>query len=242
MRIIVQAADYYYAEEPVTAPVPSCFNDEEHFAYIFGLPDGCIHPEAEITRGEIAAIIYRLLWDDIREKYETTEHPYGDMSTDAWYANEVACLTAIGFLKGYPDGNFCGTAPMTRAELAALLSRISEKEISEKGKTRFTDIKDHWAAEEIMTIEDLNWVYGYPDGTFRPDQNVTRAEAIAMINRVLHRQPEKHSDLLPDMKTWPDNANKEAWYYMDIQEATNGHAHQRLLGTREKWIALDDTD
>lgn len=240
IRITVQAAERYYPEEPILAPVPSWLNGVDHMAYIYGSPDGYVRPNDDITRAEVAAIIYRLLWDDIREQYETSAHPYGDIPAGAWYTNEVATLTAIGFLKGYPDGNFHGDDPMTRAELATLLARTSGHEISSKGKTKFIDIEGHWAIGEIMTIEDFNWIEGYPDGTFLPDQNITRAETVALMNRVLHRLPEKESDLLPDMVTWPDNANPKNWYYLAIQEASNSHTYQRLLGTREKWIELQE--
>ena len=242
IRIIVQASEHYAQNEPSNIAVPNLLNGTQHFAYLYGYPDGTVRPNNNITRAETAAILYRLIKDSIRDQYETANHPYSDIPADAWYQKEVATLTAMDLFKGYPDGTFRPDQPITRAEVAALLARISEREISSEGKTEFTDIKDHWAEAKIMTIEDLNWIYGYPDGTFLPDQPITRAETVAMFNRVLHRNPQKLSDLLPDMKTWPDNADPEAWYYLDIQEASNGHTYQRLLGIREKWIALTDLE
>ena len=242
IRITVQAAEHYAEIVPSEIPVPALLNGTDHFAYLYGYDDGTVRPNDNITRGEVAAILYRLIWDHIRDQYETTEHPYSDIPAGAWYENEAATLTAMGLFEGYPDGTFGGEKSITRAEVAALLARISGREISSEGKTDFTDIKNHWAKAEIMTIEDLNWIFGYGDGTFRPEQPITRAETVAMFNRVLHRNPQKVEDLLPSMKTWPDNADPEAWYYLDIQEATNSHTYQRLLGSREKWIELLDTE
>lgn len=239
IRINVLSTYHYPDSSPVTIPVPPALNGVDHFAYLYGYPDGTIRPNANITRAEVAAIFYRLLKDDVRAQYRTDECPFSDVAEDAWYRVEVATLTNMGILEGYPDGLFYGDDNITRGEMAAILARLSEREISAKGKTDFPDIKDHWAEAEIMTIEDFNWIEGYPDGTFVPDGLITRAEAVTMVNRTLHRLPEKAEDLLrEDMITWPDNQDPEEWYYLPIQEASNSHDYQRLLGTREKWKSI----
>lgn len=234
-------ASYHYKDDPiVNYPVPSVLNGKEHVAYLYGDDNGLIRPEANITRAEVAAIIFRLLNDETREQNETRRCAYPDVPLDAWYRIEVATLTKMGILKGYPDGTFGGNNETTRAELATILARLSEKDISDEGKTKFRDIKDHWAESEIMTIEDLGWIEGYPDGTFRPNQPITRAETATLMNRVLHRLPEELTDLRPEMIVWPDNIDTSKWYYLAMQEASNSHTYQRLLGTREKWIKILD--
>ena len=240
IRITALTSPRYFEDPAVLAPIPPSLNGEDHMAYLYGDDHSLVRPNDNITRAEVAAMIYRMLKDDVRNEYETRECAYTDVEEDAWYRIEVATLSNMGFLKGYPDGTFCGDDEISRAEFATILARISEQEISEEGKTKFLDIKDHWAVAEIMTIEDFNWIEGYPDGNFYPLNSITRAETVTMLNRVLHRLPEQLSDLLPDMVTWPDNMDTETWYYLAIQEASNSHTYIRLLGTREKWVELHE--
>lgn len=243
IRITVLAGYHQPDEDPVLIPVPPSLDGTRHRAYLEGYPDGTVRPNAQITRAEVAAIFYRLLLDDVREQYKTDECSFPDVVQDAWYRTEVATLTRMGILTGYPDGLFRGDDTITRAEMAAILARLSEREISNEGKTDFPDIKGHWAEAEIMTIEDFNWIEGYPDGTFLPEAQITRAETVTMVNRMLHRLPTEISDLLHGhMVTWPDNQDPEAWYYLAIQEASNSHHYQRLLGTREKWTSMWPND
>lgn len=235
------AYSYAFPEQPgINAPIPDYFDADSHNAYLYGFPDGTIRPEYAITRAETAAVFYRLLKSDVRNQYRTDICAYSDVESDAWYTTEIATLSAMGILQGYPDGSFHPNDLITRAEMACILARFSGEEGDGKGKTEFTDIEDHWAEKEIMLVEDFKWIEGYPDGAFGPGNNISRAETATMVNRMLHRLPEKLSDLLPRMQTWPDNADKEAWYYIAIQEASNSHTYQRLLGTREKWISLLD--
>ena len=234
-------ATYRYNDDPiVNYPVPSALNGKDHVAYLYGDDNGLIRPEANITRAEVAAILYRLLTDETRTQYETRRCPYPDIPENAWYRIEAATLTKLGIFEGYPDGTFGGNNEMSRAELATVLARLSEKNITDEGKTAFRDVKEHWAKAEIMTIEDLGWIEGYPDGTFRPDRPITRAETATLVNRVLHRLPEQLTDLRPEMIVWPDNADTGKWYYLAMQEASNSHDYQVLLGTREKWIRIRD--
>lgn len=239
IRLTVLSAYTYPYPMPVPAPIPPWLNGDDHLAYLYGDPTGYVRPVDPITRAETAAIFYRLLREDIRQEFHSSEVLYSDMDASLWYRDEVATLSNLGLLIGYPDGTFRGDDPITRGEMATILARISQHKISAEGDTLFDDIYGHWAQGEIMTIEKFNWIVGYPDGTFRPDDLITRAETVAMINRMLHRLPHFVQDLLPDeMLTWPDNADTKAWYYLDIQEATNSHQYQRLLGTREKWTAM----
>ena len=237
IRITVLST-YHGASLPQVVPAPSILNDRDHYAYLYGFHDGTIRPDADITRAQVAAIFFRLLEPEVRAANLTDDCDYPDVPEDAWYRTEAATITSLGLMQGYTDGNFCGEQPITRGELSAVLARMSGKEIKNDGSTKFKDIKDHWAEAEIRTIEDFNWILGYGDGTFRPDDSTSRAETATMINRMLHRTPEYPSDLLDTMKTWPDNADAEAWYYLAMQEASNSHSFVRLMGTREKWVAL----
>lgn len=236
---ITTDASYHWPKAPVvTASVPKYLNGVDHFAYIFGYEDGTVRPNANITRAEVAAIFYRLLWDDIRNEYETQNHPYTDIPQTAWYLTEVATVTNLGIMEGYPDGTFRGNQTITRAELATVLARLSDRVVGKNIRTNFSDIKDHWAEDEITRIEQFGWIIGYDDGTFRPDNPITRAETVTMVNRVLHRLPERLEDLHDDMIVWPDNADPTMWYYIAIQEASNSHDFVRLRGTREQWTRL----
>ena len=241
IRITVLSAYHFHEVTPVPAPVPERLNGIDHLAYLYGFTDGTIRPEANITRAEVAAIFYRLLKDNVRRVFETNVCRYPDVPANAWYRVEAATLTNMGIFEGKPDGLFHGADIITRGEMAAILARISGQKISAEGKTKFPDIQGHWAEAEIMTIEDFNWIEGYPNGNFGPDDPITRAETATMINRMLHRMPEKVADLLPeDMIIWPDNQNTKAWYYLAVQEASNSHTYTRLLGTREKWTSVLD--
>lgn len=225
-------------ELPLTGVVPPMLNAVDHYAYLYGFKDGTIRPDADVTRAQVAAIFYRLLREDIRQQYYSEDCPYPDVAEDAWFREEISTLTNAGIFYGYDDGLFRGGQPMTRAELSAVLARLSQTDIIDGRYTGFEDIRGHWAENEIKTIEGFNWIQGYEDGTFRPDANCTRAEIATMINRMLHRTPYYAEDLLSTMKKWPDNADPAKWYYLAMQEASNSHSYERLLGTREKWIAM----
>ena len=240
MRITVLSVQHTENIPAVTEPIPPIMEPVAHYAYLYGFPDGTVRPEEEITRAEVAAMLYRLLSEKVRSEYYMETTKYSDVPEDAWYKVEVATLTNLGLLEGYPDGTFGGNNTITRAEIATILARISGKDITDEGRTEFSDIQGHWAKAAIMTIEDFRWIQGYPDGTFMPEGLVTRAETVAMINRMLHRLPESVHDMHSQMKTWPDNADPNAWYYLDIQEASNGHTYDTILGNREVWTGLID--
>ena len=238
IRITTQSS-YHQPDRPVVNRyMPGLLNRIDHMAYLYGYPDGTIHPNAEITRAEVAAIFYRLLQEDVRVEYDTVECDYPDVAADAWYRREVATMTNLDVLEGYPDGTFRPDAPITRAELSKILARLAEATEPEDGKTTFIDVAGHWAETEICIIEEYGWIEGYEDKTFRPDSHITRAETAAMINRALNRMPGFVQDLDEGMYIWPDNADPEAWYYIDIQEASHSHEYERLRGNRSRWVRI----
>ena len=210
---------------------------DDHIAYIHGYPDGHIHPLDNITRAEASALLYRLLREDIRLEHQTTENSFKDVPANAWYASAVSTLARLGVLSGRTPDTFAPNAPITRAEFTTICARLDQSESA--AERVFSDIGGHWAEQYILRAAALGWTRGYPDGSFRPQNSITRAEAITMINRVLGRSPGSKDDLLPGMKVWPDNP-ETAWYYLSVQEATNGHSARRKADGHEKWIALTE--
>ena len=199
--------------------IPGLLNLEDHYAYIIGYDDGKVKPQNNITRAEVATIFFRLLTDDARAYYWSTDSGFSDVNEGDWYNNAVSTMVQAGILNGYSDGTFRPNANITRGEFATIAARFLSNPYSTKD--RFYDTEGHWAEVYINRAAEAGWIDGYPDGTFRPDQAITRAEAVTLVNAVLGRAP--HEDhLLPDMIVWPDNP-KSAWYYEAIQEATNSH-------------------
>ena len=238
ITITTQAAYHAPSQPAILAPIPKILEKIDHIGYLFGYEDGTVRPQASITRAEVAAILCRLLEEDVRDQYTTNVHGYSDIPEDAWYRTSVATLSRMKLFGGYPDGTFRGNQTITRAELAAVLARVCDWEDAQKVyKTNFNDVKGHWAENDIKRIESYNWIQGYGDGTFRPERYITRAETVAMFNRVVHRTPERHENLM-DGKSFMDNLDKDMWYYVDIQEAANGHDYARLTGTREAWTKV----
>lgn len=210
-------------------------NKEIHFNYVIGYTDGTIRPSNDISRAEVATIFFRLLTDEAREQYTTTAGNFTDVKAGMWCNRAIATLTNMGIIKGYTDGSFQPNKSITRAELATIIARFAKLDVNTK---TFSDINGHWAQKNIELAAGNGWINGYDDGTFRPNNNITRAETFAMINRVLDRQTESVSDLLPtsEMNMWSDNLNENAWYYKDVQEATNYHKCDRVGDSvYEKW-------
>lgn len=210
-------------------------NKEIHFNYVIGYTDGTIRPNNDISRAEVATIFFRLLTDEAREQYTTTAGDFTDVKAGMWCNRAIATLTNMGIIKGYTDGSFQPNKSITRAELATIIARFAKLDVNTK---TFSDINGHWAQKNIELAAGNGWINGYEDGTFRPNNNITRAETFAMINRVLDRQTESVSDLLPtsDMNMWSDNMDADAWYYKDVQEATNYHKCDRVGDSvYEKW-------
>ena len=215
-------------------------NTTDHFAYIIGYPDGTVQPGGQITRAEVATIFFRLLTDDVRDENLTKTNRYSDVAATAWYNTAVSTLSSMGIITGYPDGTFRPNAAITRAEFAAIAARFDHD--GDKTAAKFSDIATHWAKDEISIAYNNGWITGYPDGTFGPQRDITRAETMTLVNRVLNRQPETEDDLLPNMTVWTDNANPKAWYYLAVQEATNSHYYEFKTNSEyEKWTELRET-
>ena len=226
----------------VTIPddVPTGLNGKDHYAYVVGYPDGMVYPQKNITRAEVATIFFRLLKDETREANMTKSNSYNDMKDGAWYTCAVSTLSKMGIIKGYEDGSFKPDASISRAEFAAIAARFDPD--GDKTPATFSDVSSHWAKDEISIAANHGWIKGYEDGSFKPDQKITRAETMTLVNRVLKRLPETKNDLHKDMKTWPDNQNESAWFYLAVQEATNSH-YQKLKkdGTHETWESMRET-
>ena len=215
-------------------------NTTDHFAYIVGYGNGEVRPQNNITRAEVATIFFRLLTDDVRDENLTKTNRYSDVAATSWYNTAVSTLSSMGIITGYPDGTFRPNAAITRAEFAAIAARFDND--GDKTAAKFSDIATHWAKDEISIAYNNGWITGYPDGTFGPQRDITRAETMTLVNRVLNRQPETEDDLLPNMTVWTDNANPKAWYYLAVQEATNSHYYEFKTNSQyEKWTALRET-
>ena len=208
-------------------------NTADHFAYVQGYPDGTVKPAGNITRAETAAILFRLMDDTSRNNYYSTKSGFRDVAAGSWYNTYVATLNNAGVITDSSNGYFRPNEAITRAELAAMLAKFSE---TTGAANYFNDVSaSYWAANAIAICAKLGWITGYPDGTFRPDKNVTRAELMAMINRATGRAPKSADAFLPGMKTWSDNT-ADKWYYLDVQEATNSHSY--TVKGSETWTAL----
>lgn len=215
--------------------VPDKLNGDDHFAYVIGYPDGKVHPEGNISRAETATIFFRLLKADIRDGNLTADNGFSDVSDGQWHNKAVSTMAKLGIVKGRRADRFDPNASITRAEFAAICARFSTRTVENSGS--FSDISGHWAENEIERAAAFGWISGYPDGTFRPDARITRAEAMTMINRVLCRMPQSESDLLDSMVTWPDNKPSD-WHYLAVQEATNSHDFNRQGEVGESWTKL----
>ena len=226
-------------EEPNTplsgTPV---LNKTDHFAYINGYADGTVRPTGNITRAEVATIFYRLLTDDSRKEIFKQSGDLTDVDATAWYNNAVCTLTNAGVITGYSDKTFKPDAPITRAEFATIATRFYDKATKTYDSDPYTDVATSWARQYIDHAAELGIIHGYDDGSFKPENNITRAETATLVNNVLGRTPDK-DHLLSGMKTWPDNADTTAWFYTAIQEATNSHDFTKgEQDTYETWTKI----
>lgn len=215
--------------------VPDKLNGDDHFAYVVGYSDSTVRPNANISRAEVATIFFRLLKSDIRDGNLTADNEFSDVSDGQWHNKAISTMAKLGIVKGRRADRFDPDASITRAEFAAICARFSTRSVENSGS--FSDISGHWAENEIERAAAFGWISGYPDGTFRPDARITRAEAMTMINRVLCRMPQSESDLLDSMVTWPDNKPSD-WHYLAVQEATNSHDFDRQGEVGESWTKL----
>ena len=231
----------HHRKPTVTIPddVPTGLNGDDHYAYIVGYPNGNVEPNGNITRAEVATIFFRLLTEEVRTANSTQSNSLSDVTRGQWFNHAVSTLSSMGIVKGHNDGTFAPNAPITRAEFAAIAARFDDKNTDTSSK--FTDIASHWAKNEIGIAANKGWINGYPDGTFRPNQYITRAEAMTLVNRVLNRLPENSSDLLDSMIKWPDNSDASQWFYLAVQEATNSHYYKTKENKFEKWTELRET-
>ena len=235
--------DIPYIPTPAPAPQPAkpALNTADHYAYLMGYPDGTVRPGGSITRAEATTIFFRLLTEESRSQFWATENRYSDVSAGRWYNNAVSTMTRAGIVNGYPDGTFRPNAPITRAEMAKIIALFAKLEPSAE---RFPDTAGHWAEAYIRLAAGNGWIEGYPDGTFRPNQSITRAETVTMIDRVLERVPKDESRLLPHetMLTFPD-CRPGQWFYIAVQEAANSHIYERAASEQhgdERWKDLRD--
>ena len=220
--------------------VPTGLNGKDHYAYIIGYGNNDVRPQNNITRAEVATIFFRLLTDEAREANMTKSNGYNDVKDGDWFCCAVSTLSKMGIIKGYEDGSFKPNDHISRAEFAAIAARFDPD--GDKTPATFADVTSHWAKDEISIAANHGWIKGYEDGSFKPDQKITRAETMTLVNRVLKRLPETKDDLHKDMKTWPDNQNESAWFYLAVQEATNSH-YQKLKkdGIHETWESMRET-
>lgn len=215
--------------------VPDMLNGDDHYAYVVGYSDGTVRPNANISRAEVATIFFRLLKEEVRDGNLTTENTFADVTDGQWHNKAISTMAKLGVVKGRNAEAFDPDAPITRAEFATICARFDKTQISTG--SNFTDISGHWAEKYIERAATLGWIAGYSDGTFRPGNYITRAEAMTMINRVLCRMPQSENDLLNGMTVWPDNHPTD-WHYLAVQEATNSHDFDRKGEVNEKWTKL----
>ncbi len=206
----------------------------DHFAYVIGYPDGEVKPMNNITREEVAMIFYRLLTDESRNNLLSDSNPFTDLEGHGWSTRAISTLYNAGIIKGYPDGTFRPSEPITRAEFATIAAKFDKLELN--NTTKFTDIFEHWAEKYITSSEIKGWIKGYPDLTFKPEQDITRAEAMTLINNVLGRAvPEEN--IHPEAMFWPDMKGDD-WYYEAVMEATNSHDYIYEEDKDELWIGM----
>jgi len=217
---------------------PGSLNGEDHFAYVVGYPDGTVRPNDHIDRAEVTTIFFRLLKEDVRAANLTAMNSFGDVNAEDWHNKAISTMAKLGIVKGRYADAFVPDAFITRAEFAVICARFDDSEFEIVDE--FTDVQGHWAEAEIHESAAHGWIRGYEDNTFKPDQFITRAEAMTMINRVLNRVPETVDDLLDEMIKWPDNSNTAEWYYLPVQEATNGHNFIKKNNIYEKWTELTE--
>ncbi len=226
------------AEISSTSVAEQIRTGSDHAAYVIGYPDGTIKPLKVITREETAVIFYRLLQDQDREAFAYGGLPFPDVDEKRWSSKEIAALFQAKIIQGNPDGSFQPERPVTRAEFAVIASRFAG--LSDTEDNKFTDIENHWAKQSIISSAEKNWIKGYADGTFCPDNTIIRCEVMMRINEALDRRVNAVG-LLPDVKQWPDNFH-DKWYYEIVLEATTTHEYERSDKPRstEKWTKIKE--
>ena len=221
----------------IGSSVPDSLNGEDHFAYVQGYADGTVRPNTPVTRAQVATILFRLLDESVRKEYLTENNTFTDVASNYWANTAISTMANMGVFKGRTADRFDPNAPITRGEFAAVCARFDDSKV--KTTETYSDIDGYWAANEILRAAALGWVQGYQDGSYRPNNSITRAQVVTMINRVLCRMPEKNADLLKGMSSFTDCAEDD-WCYLAIQEATNSHDYKTKSGSiHEKWTDLN---
>lgn len=216
--------------DPVNTGVSRRLNTDEHIRYLRGYPDGAFGADNNMTRVEAAQMFYGLLRD---RNIPITVH-FDDIAGAAWYANAVETLASIGVVEGIGEGKFAPERSITRAEFTAIAMRFAELDTS--GENIFSDVSENaWYHDAVIGSIKYGWISGYPDGTFRPDNTITRAEVTAIVNRMLGRSGDEsyilgHADSL----TRFDDLTGSHWAYCDIMEAANEHDYTKTNGV-ERW-------
>ncbi len=218
--------------------IPEILEAKDHYAYVMGYPDGSVLPNGNITRAEAVTMIFRLLKEDVRVANLTEESAFDDVNAEDWFNTAVSTLAKLSIVEGRTATEFAPNEKITRAEFATMFARLAEYEFVAESK--YGDVDHHWSKKYIEEVDAYGWIAGYEDDTFRPDQAITRAEAMTLINRVLKRNPETNADLLAGMTKWSDNADETAWYYIAVQEATNSHEYEVKENGFEKWTKLTE--
>lgn len=208
-------------------------NYDDHYAYMIGYDDGLVHPGKEITREEAATIFFRLLSDESREIYLSKTNSFTDVESTRWSNCAISTLTGAGIITGKTATTFEPSSPITRAELVVIASRFTAIEYA--GSDLLSDIGGHWAQAELNNAANKGWISGYDGSLFLPDRNITRAEAVTLINNVLNRKINSNQSV--DWVTWDDNV-EGSWYYMAIQEASNSHHYERGADGFETWTSM----
>ena len=213
-------------------------NSTDHFAYMYGYPDGSFGATRPMTRAEVAVMFYRLL-EERPSEILTSSNGFSDVKMTSWYYKPVSFMASKGIVGGYPDKTFRPNQAVTRAEFSAIASRF-EQLTSGAGQS-FRDVSgNHWAAMYIHSAAAKGWVSGYPDNRFMPNRQITRAEVVSVTNRMLYRQADAAfvRDNKESIKAFYD-VPSNYWAYLDIMEATNGHNYTRIENNAELWSELN---
>lgn len=218
-------------ENPDKTGVSDLLNTDDHMAYLQGYPDGSFAPGGSMTRAEVAVMFYRLL----RNQNVAITTSFRDVPESAWYAQAVNTLASLGILQGVGDGaEFQPGRAITRAEFTAVAMRFATTRVP--GARSFSDVdRDYWAYDDIMAASGFGWISGFPDGTFRPRDTITRAEVTTIVNHMLGRSADRaYVDAHADGLVSFTDVGRSYWGYYDIMEATNGHDYEKIAD-REIW-------
>ena len=191
-------------------------NTTDAYAYLTIGSDGNVKPDEQITRGEVATLLFRLLTEESRETFWCKRNDFSDVPGTHALNTAISTIANAGIINGYPDGTFRPDNTITRAEFASILSKFVEvtgEEVS------FSDVSGHWAESVIADIAAAGWINGYEDGTFRPDGLITRAEAVKILNAAANRTFNGNAVALNDVPA-------DVWYYKEIEAAVSGKTIQ----------------